>query len=395
MGTTLQAASPRVAPEITATLRGRHFGLFGFNAEETARIAAVLRRVDAVGTRFEETWLGGSVRLGDALVIKLDAVGPSALREAAASAVPVLVAGSGESLLNGTAGAYGWPRDFLNESWPDAELLVRLFRLLAPARNGIAPAEPRSQPLILIADDDPAWLQLLEPTLRNHGLTCRTARDGLATLQLARQLVPDLLVLDVRMPGMDGFEVLETIRREPLLEQLPVTLLTGCDEDAEVSRGSELRADDYVVKPVSPTVLLNRIKRVLAATLPEAHRDQMPDEDPGPKAPGGVRSFFRLGQGTRPHEPEPALDALRTQYLENRVQELGVLAEALRRSDFPALRQAGHNLKGTGAAYGFAKLTEFGNALESAAKAEDGPEVELLLGKTKSYLSQIQTHAAH
>jgi HPt (histidine-containing phosphotransfer) domain-containing protein len=176
---------------------------------------------------------------------------------------------------------------------------------------------------------------------------------------------------------------------------LPVTLLTGCDQDAEVSRGSELRADDYVVKPVSPTVLLNRIKRVLAAALPDAHRDETPDEDPGPKAPGSVRSFFRLGQGARAHEPEPALDALRTQYLENRVQELGVLAEALRRSDFPALRQAGHNLKGTGAAYGFAKLTEFGNALESAAKAEDGPEVELLLGKTKSYLSHIQTHAAH
>jgi hypothetical protein len=69
---------------------------------------------------------------------------------------------------------------------------------------------------------------------------------------------------------------LETIRREPLLSNLPVALLTGCDQDTEVARASALHADDYLIKPLSPTVLLNRVKRILAAAPPRKNPPVLP-----------------------------------------------------------------------------------------------------------------------
>lgn len=280
-----QSENSRVAPEIAVTLAGRRFGVLGFDAEQTARIAAVLHQNGSISARFEPSWLAESAYLGDALIIQLGAVGSSALQAVSTSGVPALMVGPAESVLGGVAGAYGWARDFLAEPWTDAELLVRLFRLVAPAPDYPAPAEARPQPLILMADDDPAWIPLAEQTLRTHGLTCRTATDGLATLRLARQLLPDLLVLDLKMPAMDGLQVLETIRREPLLEKLPVALLTGCDEPAEAVRAAALHANDYLLKPVSPTVLLNRVKRLLAAAPGGPHVA----EGPGPATPAAAK----------------------------------------------------------------------------------------------------------
>ena len=286
MSTTPQAVKGRVAPEIAATLAGRRFGLFGFEASSSVRISAILRQAGCLCTPFEEVWLGDAGQLGDALLLRLGGASPQGLRAAAASCLPVLLVGPADSVLEGEAGAYGWAGDLLAEPWPDAELLVRLFRLLAPAREYGSQAGQRSQPLLLLADDDPAWISLAEATLRTHGLSCRTATDGLSTLRLSRQLLPDLLVLDLRMPDIDGFEVLQTIRREPLLSTLPVALLTGCDQDTEVARATELHADDYLIKPLSPTVLLNRVRRLLAAA-------------PRRKSPGvaPVSGEWRVGAG--------------------------------------------------------------------------------------------------
>ena len=127
-------------------------------------------------------------------------------------------------------------------------------------------------PLVLLADDDPELIALVEATLRNDGISCRTADNGLTALRLAREIMPDLILLDVRMPGINGFEVLETIRRDPSLQALPVIMLTGCDDPADIMRGSELHADQYIAKPVSPNVLLNRVKRLLATHSHNAPR---------------------------------------------------------------------------------------------------------------------------
>ena len=370
MSSAPQSVPARLAPELARTLAGRRFGLLGFDKEETNRIATLLERVHAVSARFEESWIGKSVYLGDALLIKMVAVRPEPLRAAALSPVPVLIVGGGDAVLEGMAAAYAWPREILLEPWSESELLVRLFRVVE-ARLEAVQAGSRTRPLVLIADDDPAWNALVESTVSTHSLACRTVTDGLRALRMARQLRPDLMVLDIQMPGMDGFEVLETMRRDPILETMPVAMLTACVDAAEVNRASALRADDYIAKPVSPTVLLNRIRKLLnAAGPPEAAAAGPAQNEPAEDRP----------------EKQPSLDELRAMYLNNRVRELASLASALQRSDFEALARAGHNLKGTGGAYGFAELSEIGKDLEVAAKAQNAPEIQVLLGKTESYL---------
>lgn len=382
-----QAEHAGVAPEIASTLAHRRCGLLGFPREETDHIAKVLERVHAAWTRFDESWIAKSAYLGDVLLVKLGAVKPEVFRTAATSKVPLLIVGPGEALLAGSLGAYVGPGEILAEPWPDAELLLRLFRLLAQGRPEMPKVEPRAQPLVLIADDDFASNALVETTLRTHGIACRSVTDGLRALRLARQIRPDLLVLDVQMPGMSGFEVLEAIRQDFLLERTPVALLTSCVEEGEVSRGSELRADDYVAKPVGPTALFNRIRRLLSASVcvPAFCSTAEDESEAGPAD----------SLASEETEQPPGFEELRALYLSNRTRELVSLANAVERGDFDVLARAGHNLKGTGAAYGFAELSEIGKALEDAAKALDAPQIEVQLGKAESYLNHLNQVPSH
>jgi CheY-like chemotaxis protein len=222
---------------------------------------------------FEEGKLGESARVCDGIAIKLLGLSPEGLRAAAASSAPILVTGPSQALLEGVGGAYGWPRDFMNEPWPDTELLVRLFRLLeSPGSSRAATVKSRIEPLALLADDDPELIALADATLRGNGISCRTVDNGLAALQLARELGPDLILLDIKMPKMNGFEVLETVRRDPGLQTIPVILLTGCDDLSDVVRGAELGADEYLSKPVSPKLLLDRVKRLLSTRAGNVRR---------------------------------------------------------------------------------------------------------------------------
>lgn len=273
MKTLAQSGKPARALEISAALAGRRFGLCGFDAGEAQRISRALSSANSLAMPFDERLLDESARVSDAILIKLASISPAGLRVAARSAVPILVTGAGQDLLEGAGAAYRWPRDFMIEPWSEAELLVRLFRLFESPRGAAAAARgSRIVPLVLLADDDPELIRLVDATLRNDGMACRIAEDGLTALRLARELVPDLIVLDIQMPRMDGFEVLETVRRDPGLQMLPVMLLTGSDDPSDVMRGSELRADEYLGKPVSPNILLNRAKRLLSTHGQNAQR---------------------------------------------------------------------------------------------------------------------------
>ena len=120
------------------------------------------------------------------------------------------------------------------------------------------------EPLVVLADDDPEMIRLVATVLRSDGITCQVAPNGQAALRLAREIVPDLMLLDVNMPMIDGFEVLSVARCDPALQTLPVILLTSCNDPTDIMRGSELRADDYLTKPVNPCLVLNRVKRLLS-----------------------------------------------------------------------------------------------------------------------------------
>jgi CheY-like chemotaxis protein len=266
MNTVEQSGKSARALEITAALSGRRFGLCGFDAGEAQRICKILCSANSLACIFDERLLSESAGICDAMLVKLASLSPEGLRAAATSSAPILVTGSSQALLEGVGAAYRWPGDFMNQPWQDAELLVRLFRLLGSTAGSRAasPGKARTEPLVLIADDDPELIALVEATLRNEGIGCRTADNGLTALRMAREIMPDLILLDVRMPGMNGFEVLETIRRDSGLQNLPVILLTGCDDPADIKRGSELQADQYIAKPVSPKDLLSRVKQLLS-----------------------------------------------------------------------------------------------------------------------------------
>ena len=117
---------------------------------------------------------------------------------------------------------------------------------------------------LLVVDDEPNIVELLSASLRFSGFQVATAGDGRAALKLAREERPDLIVLDVMMPGMDGFEVVRRLRSEGL--RCPVVFLTAKDgTDAKV-QGLTLGGDDYVTKPFSLEEVIARIRAVLRRT---------------------------------------------------------------------------------------------------------------------------------
>ncbi len=129
---------------------------------------------------------------------------------------------------------------------------------------------------ILVVDDEPEAVELVEFNLKQAGYTVTTAADGAEALKKARSQSPDLIVLDVMLPEMDGFEICKTLRLDPATARLPILMLTA--KAAEIDRvlGLELGADDYVTKPFSPRELLLRIKKILArGQIEERPSDQM------------------------------------------------------------------------------------------------------------------------
>ncbi len=111
---------------------------------------------------------------------------------------------------------------------------------------------------VLVVDDDSDVRTLVEYSLRDF--TVRTAACGEEALRAVAEHQPDVVVLDVMMPGLSGFEVLEQWRGDPATAQLPVILLTAMVREDEVTRGYALGADDYMVKPFNPLQLAQRVR---------------------------------------------------------------------------------------------------------------------------------------
>jgi DNA-binding response OmpR family regulator len=121
----------------------------------------------------------------------------------------------------------------------------------------------RPQPVVLAADDDEDILELVAFRLERSGYTVLKARDGEEALQVARDALPDLAVLDVMMPKLDGFEVTRRIRADGATRRMPVILLTARAQDADVQAGFDAGADDYLRKPFSPQELRSRVQAIL------------------------------------------------------------------------------------------------------------------------------------
>src|SRR5512146_2561472 len=116
------------------------------------------------------------------------------------------------------------------------------------------------QELILVVDDEPKILKLTRDYLEKDGFRVISAADGTTARQMARREKPDLVVLDLMLPGMDGWEVCRTLRRET---DLPIIMLTARAEESDQVVGLELGADDYITKPFSPRTLVARVRAIL------------------------------------------------------------------------------------------------------------------------------------
>ncbi|WP_050803275.1 MULTISPECIES: response regulator transcription factor [Protofrankia] len=122
---------------------------------------------------------------------------------------------------------------------------------------------------VLVVDDDPTVAEVVDRYLRNAGFDVDRAADGLTALRMAETTVPDLVVLDLMLPGIDGIEVCRRLREQ---RPVPVIMLTARGEEADRVAGLETGADDYVTKPFSPRELTLRVRSVLrrAAEPPRA-----------------------------------------------------------------------------------------------------------------------------
>lgn len=116
---------------------------------------------------------------------------------------------------------------------------------------------------ILVVDDEPRMIRFIRLNLEHDGFEVHEAETGQEALEQLRDVIPDLILLDVMMPGLDGFESLEMIRE---ISTVPVIMLTAKGEVEDRVRGLELGADDYISKPFSPAELSSRVKAVLRRT---------------------------------------------------------------------------------------------------------------------------------
>lgn len=116
---------------------------------------------------------------------------------------------------------------------------------------------------ILLVDDEPDILEIVSYNLSGEGYQVITAENGLEAVKKAKKELPQLVILDVMMPEMDGIEACELIRKDPNLKDVVITFLTARGEDYSQLAGFDAGADDYITKPIKPKVLISKVKALL------------------------------------------------------------------------------------------------------------------------------------
>jgi CheY-like chemotaxis protein len=264
-----------VPDAIVQALSGRKIAVVGFPRAELQGLVAALKRARAIPAVFEPFELPDSTTARDCALAVVRVGARTAASpwltpaDAAAGERPLILAGTRDHLLSLSESVQGMAREFLMDSWAPEEALVRIALALSERPR---PPEPvvasrgggtavEGKPRIVVADDDATVVLLLRTALRNFGMDCQCASDGPQALEMIRQIRPHAAVLDVNMPGMDGYAVLSAVRQEgiPVL----VILLTARQRESDVIRGFSLGADDYMLKPFSPMELVARLKRLL------------------------------------------------------------------------------------------------------------------------------------
>jgi len=123
--------------------------------------------------------------------------------------------------------------------------------------------------LIVVVDDEPDIVELITHHLNKEGFKVRGFYDGESVLAFVKNALPDLIILDLMLPGIDGLEVCRTLKMSEKTSSIPIIMLTAKDTETDIVVGLELGADDYIVKPFSPRELVARVKAVLRRAQPK------------------------------------------------------------------------------------------------------------------------------
>jgi CheY-like chemotaxis protein len=257
-------------PEIVGYLCDKRLALIGFSQPEGQRITAALQQTQTSAVTFTRAMPGSRILSPfDMLVVKVPLAArsnPWANPEQLENNIkPLLLIGPCEALLEASA-IREHPPDFLTPPWDADEVILRAYRLLSRsrARRGTAIRAPgASMPVVVIADDDDATTRLVSASLQKFRVDCRVACDGTQALQMVKDLRPSALVLDINMPGLDGFDVLLRMRTDMQIRNIPVILLTARRHEDDIMRGLGYGAADYVVKPFNPIELAARVSRLI------------------------------------------------------------------------------------------------------------------------------------
>ncbi len=135
-----------------------------------------------------------------------------------------------------------------------------------PTTGSSSTGESRS-PRVLIADDNAQGVELLEAYLSGQDYETRTAADGDETLKQVRDWRPDLILLDIMMPKLSGFEVCKRLRKDPELRGTAVLMITALDQPSDIERAVDAGTDDFVTKPINKSELLLRVRSLLKSRL--------------------------------------------------------------------------------------------------------------------------------
>jgi two-component system cell cycle response regulator DivK len=273
-----------VPPAVEAALTRKSVALIGCTDETAEVLCGALERAGAKPRLFEADRESDAEAIGLCGLVVVH-VRPGTLGKhwlhpltLAELTRPLVLIGAYDNLMDVNPGVLVQASDLLIDGWLAEEALIRLSHAVdraasaktqTPAPEKAAnrgtglpmPREIAREAEVLLADDDLTVRTLVRSIILGAGVKCRLACDGHEALQLIRDQCPTVAVLDINMPGMDGYEVLAAIRKEAL--PVRVILLTARENEADVTRGFNLGADDYIVKPFSPAELLSRLRRYL------------------------------------------------------------------------------------------------------------------------------------
>ncbi len=253
-------------------------------------------------------------------------------------------------------------------------------------------AEPR--PLVLIADDDAGLRILCAAALEEAGFEVAEAADGRHALADFQRIHPDLLILDVDMPLVNGFEVCSTLRSTASGSTTPVLIMTGLDDLTSIERAFDDGATDFITKPVQPVLLGHRARYLVRASQAQAgirlldRAEAMSRSEPH-DVDGPIDMTVIEGLRGMKRREQSILSQVINAYLYGSPPLLDRLREAASKGDHVELEHAAHALKSSSANVGARHLSELCKRLEDEARAGDIEDAVVRVARIESEFQRV------